>query len=128
MICQGCGASYDSEFKFCPHCGRARPESPELLIRIQEPKWEICEIELESRTVILGGERYWFEAVVFGPTGRYTAERTAEWRGYPGRAEVKKYLDPMIELLLAAGWEPLQAGQGGWNYRFRRPASVEAKE
>ncbi len=24
-LCQGCGASYDDNFKFCPHCGRAKP-------------------------------------------------------------------------------------------------------
>ena len=25
-ICKGCGASYDDEFKFCPYCGRAKPD------------------------------------------------------------------------------------------------------
>ena len=29
-LCQGCGASYDDNFKFCPHCGRAKPE-PEMV-------------------------------------------------------------------------------------------------
>jgi hypothetical protein len=26
-ICDGCGGSYDSTFKFCPNCGRASPQS-----------------------------------------------------------------------------------------------------
>ncbi len=27
-ICQGCGGSFDSQFKFCPNCGRAAPADP----------------------------------------------------------------------------------------------------
>lgn len=31
-LCEGCGASYEENFKFCPHCGRGRPESPKIII------------------------------------------------------------------------------------------------
>jgi hypothetical protein len=34
-ICKGCGSSYDGSFKFCPHCGRAKPEPEELKIKVQ---------------------------------------------------------------------------------------------
>ena len=35
MICPGCGASYDSEFKFCPQCARASQEP-------EEPRSALC--------------------------------------------------------------------------------------
>ena len=34
-ICKGCGSSYDGSFKFCPHCGRAKPEPEVLKINVQ---------------------------------------------------------------------------------------------
>ena len=33
-LCQGCGASYDDTFKFCPHCGRAKPEAINVNVRV----------------------------------------------------------------------------------------------
>jgi uncharacterized protein YjbI with pentapeptide repeats len=37
-VCDGCGASYDNSFKFCPHCGRVKPEPTKIIIEhvIQE--------------------------------------------------------------------------------------------
>ena len=35
MLCPGCGASYDTEFKFCPQCARASPEP-------EEPRSGLC--------------------------------------------------------------------------------------
>lgn len=34
-FCQGCGASYDDTFKFCPHCGRAKPETEGINFNVQ---------------------------------------------------------------------------------------------
>lgn len=34
-LCQGCGASYDDNFKFCPHCGRAKPEPQSINLNVQ---------------------------------------------------------------------------------------------
>lgn len=34
-LCQGCGASYDDNFKFCPHCGRAKPEPQAINLNVQ---------------------------------------------------------------------------------------------
>ena len=33
-LCAGCGSSYSDDFKFCPHCGRAKPESTRVLIEV----------------------------------------------------------------------------------------------
>ena len=46
-ICDGCGGSFDSNFKFCPNCGRAikEPDSVKIDININEQNWEICEIK-----------------------------------------------------------------------------------
>lgn len=33
-LCAGCGSSYSDDFKFCPHCGRATPESTRVLIEV----------------------------------------------------------------------------------------------
>lgn len=34
-LCQGCGANYDDNYKFCPHCGRARPEPASINLNVQ---------------------------------------------------------------------------------------------
>jgi hypothetical protein len=33
-ICEGCGASYEDTYKFCPHCGRAKPEPLKVNIEV----------------------------------------------------------------------------------------------
>jgi uncharacterized protein YjbI with pentapeptide repeats len=37
-LCDGCGASYENSFKFCPHCGRAKTEPQKIIVEhvIQE--------------------------------------------------------------------------------------------
>jgi hypothetical protein len=45
-LCQGCGASYDDTYKFCPHCGRAKPEPQsfqswaEVVFRERKRAWD----------------------------------------------------------------------------------------
>jgi hypothetical protein len=39
MVCQGCGASYDSTFKFCPYCGHASSGSVTM-------HWEFKEVDI----------------------------------------------------------------------------------
>jgi hypothetical protein len=36
--CPGCSASYEDTFKFCPHCGRSKPEAPTIQVRFQEER------------------------------------------------------------------------------------------
>lgn len=48
-ICQGCGASYDDNYKFCPHCGRAKPE-PEPInvnVRVAPARYEEAVLKIE---------------------------------------------------------------------------------
>lgn len=33
-VCEGCGSSYEDNFQFCPHCGRARPEPKKISIEV----------------------------------------------------------------------------------------------
>lgn len=33
-VCNGCGASYDSNYKFCPYCGREKPVPPKVEISL----------------------------------------------------------------------------------------------
>ncbi len=83
-ICEGCGGSYDNQFKFCPHCGRAKPEPATLNINVtSDDVWETCEINLAYNfEEFSGGLRklygvskvIWrFEATAIGPQGRYGA-------------------------------------------------------
>ncbi|MFZ2362246.1 MAG: hypothetical protein WA040_23095 [Anaerolineae bacterium] len=34
-LCQGCGASFDDAYKFCPQCGRAKPEPQAINLNVQ---------------------------------------------------------------------------------------------
>ena len=48
-LCQGCGASYDDNYKFCPHCGRAKPE-PEAInlnVRVAPVRYEEAVLKIE---------------------------------------------------------------------------------
>src|SRR5690606_13626358 len=48
-VCEMCTASYDDAFKFCPYCGRARPE-PEVAyidVRVTEAAYEEATLEIE---------------------------------------------------------------------------------
>jgi hypothetical protein len=33
-LCEGCGSSYEDTFKFCPQCGRAKPEPRKLVVEV----------------------------------------------------------------------------------------------
>lgn len=47
--CAACGASYDDTFKFCPHCGRAKPEpeSINLNVRVAPVRYEEAVLKIE---------------------------------------------------------------------------------
>lgn len=34
-VCPGCGSSYEDSFKFCPQCGRAKPEDPKMVLKVE---------------------------------------------------------------------------------------------
>ena len=80
-VCKGCGGSYDNQFKFCPHCGRAKPEPATININVtSDDVWEACEIILardkDSEKKFLNVSvkfSYRFFAEAIGPKGRYQA-------------------------------------------------------
>lgn len=41
-LCAGCGSSYSDNFKYCPHCGRAKPEPTRVLVEVHStpPQFE----------------------------------------------------------------------------------------
>jgi len=41
-LCEGCGASYEDNFQFCPHCGRAKPKPVEIKMNIQDDTGLAC--------------------------------------------------------------------------------------
>lgn len=47
--CAACGACYDDTFKFCPHCGRAKPEpeSINLNVRVAPVRYEEAVLKIE---------------------------------------------------------------------------------
>ncbi len=109
-LCQGCGASFDDNYKFCPHCGRARPEpeSINLNVRFAPARYEeaVLKIEVVGTTELteppfdwrpsgmtkLMGEagRNWTHITKFRllldsfhpQTGQYVAYQSTEFRGY----------------------------------------------
>lgn len=34
-VCDGCGFSFNDTFKFCPQCGRAKPEAPSVKLEVE---------------------------------------------------------------------------------------------
>jgi hypothetical protein len=77
-VCKGCGGSYDDNVKFCPNCGRAKPEPETLKVQVSvtsEDKWETCKIyrriyqEFKSESSYTGLGDFWAEAI--GPNGKY---------------------------------------------------------
>lgn len=78
-VCQGCGGSFDDQFKFCPYCGRAKPEPLTINVNVTSNDiWEICEVKfvrILSKNLPFRTESV-FEAEAIGPQGRYVAARS----------------------------------------------------
>lgn len=109
-LCRGCGASYDDTYKFCPHCGRAKPEpqAVNLNVQVAPVRYEeaVLKIEVLGTTELteppfdwrpggmtkLMGEagKNWTHITKFRllldsfhpQTGRYVAFQSPEFRGY----------------------------------------------
>jgi hypothetical protein len=76
-VCEGCGGSYDDQFKFYPYCGRVKPkDSIQINVNVSsEDVWESCEIRLikENRGFFKSAD-YYFEGTAIGPNGKYAAK------------------------------------------------------
>lgn len=109
-LCQGCGASFDDTYKFCPHCGRARPEPQAIDLNVQVAPVRYEEAVLKMEVVgtaelteppfdrrpsglmkLLGeGGRNWTQITTFRllvdshhpERGEYTAHQSATFRGF----------------------------------------------
>jgi hypothetical protein len=118
-VCQGCGGSYDDGFKFCPYCGRAKPE-PEvikvLVSVLSQENWEICKIRIAIHNLLSGQNHpyleYTLSAIALSPNGRYLAGESPLFRfyltntpyekmDYSGRKFAENFL---IKQLAKDGW------------------------
>ena len=109
-LCQGCGASYDDNYKFCPHCGRAKPEPQAINLNVQvapvRDEEAVLKIEVvgtaeltappfdwrpSGMTKLMGeAGRNWTQITRFRllldsfhpQRGQYVAYQSAEFRGY----------------------------------------------
>lgn len=124
-VCKGCGGSFDDGFKFCPYCGRAKPESEAIMIEINvssDDKWEIC--QTRQYTYISDNERngevhagyFWADGV--GRNGVFNAGESPIFQGSNGS---KLTHDFLVNRLIKNGWEPDGSfGEEWWQKQFRR--------
>lgn len=52
-VCEGCGVSYEDQFKFCPHCGRVKPEKAQNNEEIAKVKLEVAKTNAELEIFLL---------------------------------------------------------------------------
>lgn len=80
-VCQGCASSYDDDFKFCPYCGRAKPEPQEVKVRVQVEaggyEEAVLEVKQVNRTELWENPFNWrpnFVERMLGDTTKYWTE------------------------------------------------------
>lgn len=140
-ICIGCGGSYDDNFKFCPYCGRAKPQPERLQISVElhtTNKWETCKVVRSVfRTDVDGKRRIeegYFYADAVGMKGGFTAGdspvfgnrwywQDSQWHW--ANSEERAALDFLVNQLVRDGWEPTGASSEWWEKHFRRSAGQE---
>jgi hypothetical protein len=140
-VCQGCGGSYDDQFKFCPYCGRSKPEPTTINLNVtSDDIWETCEINLVCEKKQIGSVPKWllemnawfFEATAIGVQGKYAADHSQQLdliteigrdrntgAFYPTQSASPK-LNALIKKLVLDGWQPIGRGQEWYSERFRR--------
>lgn len=140
-LCEGCGGNYDDKFKFCPHCGRARPDPITININVtSDDVWETCEIYIVSEKKSVFKTDWFFEATAIGIKGRYSAGWSEPlkrdlplqpgdyyWNISNGADEMvlipkkcQPKLDALIRRLVSDGWQSVGRGQHWYSERFRR--------
>lgn len=137
--CKGCGGSYDDNFKFCPYCGRAKPEPEAVKIQVSVSsidKWETCKITRQTLRDwddgwSIGGLTAYFRAEAIGSKGVFIPGESPRFLGVyhrkePGYSwELKKSGDRLaysffVNQLIKDGWEPTGTGEKWWESQFRR--------
>jgi hypothetical protein len=141
-VCKGCGGSYDDGFKFCPYCGRTKPESESLKIQVSvssEERWETCKIcrriysESQGASSLAsdysGSGDFWAEAV--RPSGNFFAGESPTFHNmsYNMSGSYKKEHNGgryahtfLVNQLVRNGWEAMGSSGEWWEIHFRRQA------
>ncbi len=136
MYCKSCGKQIDANSIFCKFCGQ--PQSISAKARIEEPRWETCEIlyQIMSKkdTSTLFNHKHdvtmKFVAKAVGPRGVYIAAESPtyiqvvayEASDYPwDHARAVPLVEALIAKLGRDGWESEGRGSGDYfHYKFRR--------
>lgn len=144
-VCKGCGGSFDDSFRFCPYCGRAKPESEVIKVEINvssDDKWETCQIRRyiykeEQTYTDVNVEVGYFWADCIGPNGTFSAgespifdvvyardKKNYKWK--VSRSGSTPAHDFLVNQLIKNGWEPDGSfGEEWWQNKFRRPYGKE---
>jgi len=144
-VCEGCGGSFDESFRFCPYCGRAKPEPEVIKVEVSvssDEKWETCEIRqaifdednmeaLNKDLSHLEDGYFWADGIE--PNGFFFAGESPIFRVIYGREdkyhkwEVRRdgsrpAHNFLVNQLIKNGWEPDESffGENWWQKRFRR--------
>jgi hypothetical protein len=137
-ICDGCGSSYDDNFRFCPHCGRANTSVQPIPVPVSR---EICHLDYRSKIVDRNNAETWIEATCDGkavdktpgmkyPFDKKIFKEKQKWgyaiteaivhdlkswdsvRNHFMETEKKQYRE-LISRLMAAGWEVASSTEKG---------------
>ena len=140
-VCVGCGSSYSDDFRFCPHCGRAKPEPARVQVEVVSGpvKYEEATLRLaytgrsEKQTIDKASRFLWswldleilayffqLELVAFHPTrNKYVAVVSSDFRSFR-EYEVRTYLDWRLsnnkKSKVSSGWYDVlvQEGHATW--------------
>ncbi|MBU1683783.1 hypothetical protein KJ742_07640 [Patescibacteria group bacterium] len=135
-ICEGCGGSFDENFKFCPYCGRAKPALTPLEVNLNislKDVWETCRIYMAIWDGAVSYIEYQFYAEAIGPNGKYIEGESPTFRkflmdqatadkGYIASEPAHRFL---VNQLISDGWEAIPSGGQWWETQFRRRVIVE---
>lgn len=123
MLCPRCATRLPDQASFCWQCGLA--QKPDQAAA--EQTWEMCQITYR----VLPSSSWWpaghcmFWAEASGPEGTYSAGEAAHGVSagdlYAGRPKARQVHAALLQQLIQAGWEPLEAQSPlWWNTRLRR--------
>jgi len=125
MFCEKCGTEVPDDANFCHKCGASIAGERAT----EEARYEICQIEYETRGLAGMDFKLWASAI--GPNGTYTAAKTTWKDGLfhlycpdGGCRRCLRARDRLVQELVDDGWQPVEErGKNWWQLRFRRKVS-----
>jgi hypothetical protein len=115
VFCMQCGNQLPADSRFCNACGA--PQGAGVATAVPQVVWEECEIIAKKN--FASGE---FVAEVFGPKGRYVADKIKCNIDLKNGWTNRSILDRFVARLVEQGWEAQpRTGHDWYSYRFRRP-------